>query len=489
MKDDIQTNLKYKAFSNVVWKFLERFLAQGVSLVVSIVLARILLPEDYSVVSLVTIFFVFANVLISGGLNTALIQKKDADIEDYSTILHISVLIAVATYIILFFTAPFLSALFNQPSFTLIVRIMALVLPINAVKSIWTAYISSNLKFKKFFFATLGGTLFSAIIGIVLALKGFGPWALVAQQMSNAVVDTIILIATTRIKILPKISFSKFKSLFGYGWKILVSGLIGAAYTEFVPLIIGIKYNKTDLSYYTKGKSFPAVISQTINNTLSAVLFPVLSKKQEDKQAVLEYTRKFIRISSFVVVPIMLGFFAISDNFVYTILTEKWMDSSFYIKLFCIVALFDVIAIGNCETIKAIGRSGVYLIIEIIKKISYFVIIFLFVFLTPNPRLLAISAIACTVVQLLVNSIPNKFLINYKFTQQLADLLPNLLIGAIMCLAVLLVKYTDPEYGIMSLIKQVLIGISFYFALAFATRNKSLYYLIGVIKGFAKKSV
>jgi len=485
-ENDIELSLKHKTFSNTAWKFLERFFAQGVSLIISIFLARILMPDDFGVVSIVMIFFTFANVLVSGGLNTALIQKKNADEEDYSAILYLSIFISVIAYIVLFFSAPFISNLFGKPILTIIIRIMSLTLPINAVKSVWSAFISSNFQFKKFFFATFGGTVISAAVGIIMALKGFGPWALVAQQMVNAFIDTLVLMLTTKIKFVPRINFKKLKALFSYGWKILLANLIGTAYSEIVPFIIGVKYTDSELSYYTKGKTFPHAVSSTINNTLSAVLFPALSKKQDNKKIILDYTRKFIRVSSFVVAPIMLGLFAISDNFVSVLLTDKWMDASYYIKIFCIVSLFDVIAIGNCETIKAIGKSGVYLIIEIIKKSLYLATILMFIFFANNPQLLAIASIVCTAIQIIVNSIPNKILIGYSFKDQLIDVLPNLLSAGAMCGVVLLIQFTNP-IGVSALIKQIIIGICIYFTLSFVTKNKSLLYLIDSFKSFMRR--
>lgn len=487
-KEKTQTeSLKIKTFSNTAWKMAERFLAQGVSLIVSIFLARMLLPDDFGVVSIVMIFFTFANVLVSGGLNTALIQKKDADEEDYSAILYLSLIISAVAYFVLFFLAPTIANLFHKEILVLIIRVMSLSLPINAVKAVWSAYISSTFQFKKFFFATLGGTIASALVGIVLALKGFGPWALVAQQMTNAIIDTIILVLITKLKLTSKLNFIKLKGLLKYGWKILVANLISTAYAEMIPFVIGIKYSNSDLSFYTKGKSFPNTISLTINNALSAVLFPALSKKQDNKSIILDYTRKFIRVSSFVMAPIMLGFFAISDNFVFVLLTEKWMFASYYIKVFCVVCLFDVIAIGNCETIKAIGKSGVYLIMEIIKKSLYLFIILMFVFFSHDPRMLAIASIVCVAVQITVNSIPNRFLIGYRFRDQAKDLLPNIISAVVMCLVVMMVRYSNPDLGLLSLVKQILIGVVVYFAISLLIKNQSLYYLKGTLKEFVHK--
>lgn len=468
-----EKQLNRKLYSGVFWKFFERFAAQGVSLIVSIILARLLSPSDYSVVSIVLIFFAFANVIISGGLNTALIQKKNADIEDYSTVLHISVILSILVYIGLFIAAPYIARLFNQTILTLVIRIMSISLPITAIKSVWCAYISSHMQFKKFFFSTLGGTLISAVVGILMAVKGFGAWALVAQQMTNTIIDTLILIIVTRLKIVPRINFKKFKELFSYGWKILLSSLLNVSYVEITPFIIGIRFSSESLSYYTKGRTFPNTINTMTTSTLSSVLFPFLSKHQDNKEKILFYTRRYIQIASFIVFPMMLGLFAVSDNFVYVVLTSKWMEASYYIKVFCIACMFDVIAIGNCETIKAIGRSGVFLAMEIIKKSSYFITILLFVLFSRSPKILAISSIVCMLVQIVVNSIPNKRIIGYRFRDQAADLVPSLIASSIMCAVVLLLQYLSNGFSAITLIKQIVVGIATYFLVVVITKNKA----------------
>ena len=247
--------IKTKAVASVIWKFLERMGAQIVSFVVAIILARLLDPKDYSVVSIVTIFFTFANILISGGLNSALIQKKDADREDYSTILHVSVIISIVIYLLLFFFAPYVAELYKQKQLTLMIRIMGLSLPIVAIKSIWCAYISSALQFKKFFFATIGGTIISAVVGLVMAYNGAGAWALIAQQMTNTIIDTLILIISTRLHIVFKVSITKLKVLFRYGWKVFVSSIIGQVYSQAVPMTIG-KIQRVGFGVLHKRKKF-----------------------------------------------------------------------------------------------------------------------------------------------------------------------------------------------------------------------------------------
>lgn len=476
-----ETDVKAKTISGIIWKLAERIGAQFVSLFVSIVLARILLPTDYSVVSIVAIFFAFANVLISGGLNTALIQKKNSDSEDYSTVLFASTALSIVLYGALFLCAPLIADIYSQDILVPIIRVMGISLPITSIKSIWCAYISSNLLFKKFFWATIGGTVISAIVGVILAINGAGAWALVAQQMTNTTIDTVILICTTKVPLVFRFSVRKFKSLFKYGWKVLVSSIFGTIYTEVVPLVIGMKYKAADLSFYTKGRSFPSLISSTTTNTISSVIFPSLAKFQNEKERLLSYTRWFVRLSSFVVFPIMLGFLAVSDNFIKVVLTEKWLPASPYIKIFCITCMFDVIHVGNCETIKAMGRSDIYLVMELIKKTSYFITIVVFVYCANSPQSLAMAFLVCAAIAIIVNSIPNKKLIGYKFMYQLEDLLPNLLTAIIMCVCVLLVD-TVQLGNILTLVVQVLVGALVYIGLNVIIKSSSLLCIFALLK-------
>ena len=261
------STLTRKTFSGMFWKFAERILAQLVSTIVAIELARILVPEDYAVVSIVAIFFTFCNVFISSGLNTALIQKKDSDILDYSTILYANIAISAVLYAVMFFTSPLIAKVYDEPLLVPVIRVMGLSFFINGIKAVVCAKISNDLQFKKFFAATLSGTVFSAVLGITMALKGFGAWALVAQQMSNSLIDTVILLFVSGIRFVPKFSAARFKSLFDYGYKIFLAGIINTAYEETRPLVVGIKFTSVDLAFYNKGQLYPKLINSTLSDT------------------------------------------------------------------------------------------------------------------------------------------------------------------------------------------------------------------------------
>ena len=475
--------LKNKAIGGVLWKGAERVLAQIVTAIVSIVLARILMPDDYSVVSVVAIFFAFCNILISGGLNTALIQKKEADIIDFNTILISNIVIASLMYVALFFSAPFISTLFNKELITPVIRVLGLTFFINAYKSVISAKITSDLEFKKFFWSTIIGTIISAVVGVTMALNGFGPWALVAQQMVNSFVDSLVLTFTAKYKFKIVFSWDRFKKLFKYGGKIWLTSIISVTYDQTKPLIVGIKYSTIDLAYYNKGKTYPNLFASISNDTLASSLFPTMAKVQDDKQRILSMTRRFMQLSSFLVFPIMIGFLVLADNFVRIVLTEKWLPIVPYLMIFCVSDMFKPIHSGNLQAIRAIGRSDIILTLEIIKKILFVGIIVLFVFLTDGPIWIATSGIITSILASVINAFPNRKLIGYRFRDQLIDLFPNLIVAALMGTAVYFMKHIPINYYLLTAL-QIVTGVLLYFVLNLIIRNKNLFYFISTVKNF-----
>lgn len=485
MLDD---KLKKNAVGGFIWKFSERVCAQLISLIVSIVLARILMPEDYAVVSIVTIFFAFCNVFISGGLNTALIQKKDSDIHDYAVVLYANIAMAFVLYAIMFFSAPFIASIYENDMLINIVRVMGLSFFIDAVKAVLSAYTSSTLQFKKFFFSTIVGTIISAVIGVTMALNGFGAWALVAQQMSNSLIDTIMLFITTRLKVGLEFSWDRFGQLFKYGWKILVASFVSVLYDETNPLIVGVRFSSNDLSFYSKGRSFPSLLDTTVSSSLAAVLFPIMSKIQEDKSHIMDMTRRYSKISSYIIFPLMLGLFSVAKSFVEVVLTDKWVDTVPYIKIFSLSYMFNIIQVGNLEAIKAMGRSDVSLRLEIVKKSVYFAIILIFVLVSDSPEVLAMSSLVCTFVATMVNVSATKRLMGYAVKTQVLDVAPNLLIAIAMAVVVSLMDGLNiPVF--VKLAVQIFSGVFIYIGLSIVTNNMSFKYLLQGIKEIARRRV
>lgn len=473
--------LKNTTINSIVWKFFERILAQGVTFVVTMVLARILVPEDYSVVSIVTVFFAFCNVLITGGLNTSLIRKKDSDIIDYSTILYFSLAMATILYVVMFCAAPYIADIYKKDILILVFRVMGIMFFINAAKSVIYAYIAHGLNFRMFFWATLFGTLTSAVVGISLAKCGAGPWALIFQQLTNNTIDLIILSFITKIKFRFVFSFERLKYHLGYSWKIFLASIIDTIYNQIKPLIIGIRYTTTDLAYYNKGDNFPTLINTTISNTMSSVLFAAYSKLQDDKDALLAAVRRYIKLSSYIMFPAMMGLAVVGDTLVEVLLTEKWLPAVPFLRIFCFVYMFDLIHVANLHALKAIGRTDLTLIMEIIKKILYFLTILSFVLLSKNTMTFALCNLVCSIIGTVVNTFPNRTIFNYKYRYQISDISKNFVCAGLMAILVLIAK-NIPLDGVILLLIQVVIGVVSYIGFSIIFRNENMYYFLNILK-------
>lgn len=355
--------------SNFLWRFAERCGAQLVSFVVSIVLARILSPEDYGTIALVTVFTAILQVFVDSGLSTALIQKKDADELDFSSVFYFNFSMCLVLYAGMFIAAPYIAIFYEDMALTFIIRVLSLTIVISGVKGIQQAYVSRNMLFKRFFFSTIGGTIFSAILGIGLAYAGYGVWALVAQQLSNTMIDTLILWITVKWKPKKEFSWKRLRTLFSYGWKLLVSSLLDTVYNNLRNLIIGKMYSSSDLAYYNQGDKFPKIIVTNINTSIDSVLLPTMSNEQDDRNRIKSMTRRAIKTSTYVMAPLMMGLAFCAEPIVRIVLTDKWLPCVPFLRLFCISYMFWPVHTANLNAIKAVGRSDWFLKLEIIKMV------------------------------------------------------------------------------------------------------------------------
>lgn len=449
--------------SNLAWRFAERVGAQGVRLLVELVLARLLLPDDYGVVAIVTVLISFFNVFVDSGFANALIQKLDADDLDFSSVFWFNILWCIVLYTVLFFIAPLIALFYGNNDLIAIIRVLGVQIIISGVKNVEQAYVSRNLLFRKFFFATLGGTIGAAVLGVFMALHGYGVWALVAQHLFNTLLDTIILWITVKWR--PKFIFSlqRLKSLFSYGWKLLVSALIDTVYNQFSQLLIGKVYTSGDLAYYNRGNQFPSLFITNINSSIDSVLLPTLSKEQRDKQRVKEMTRRSIQTSVYVIAPLMIGLIVVGEPFVRLILTEKWLPCVFYMRIFCIAYIFYPIHTANLNAIKALGRSDIFLKLEVIKKIFGLTIIISTVFISLEA--LTYSTLLVSVISQIVNSWPNKKLLSYGYFEQLKDIGPSILLSCVMGAAVYMITLFHMN-DLITLALQIISGIVIYIALS-----------------------
>lgn len=465
--------------SGLLWKFAERTAAQGVSFVVSVILARLLLPSDYGIVALVLIFVNLANVFVSTGFSTALIQKKDADDTDYSTMLYCSLAVAVIMYAALFFFSPAIEGFFNQNGLCKVIRVLSLILIVNAFKSIQHAYVSSNMLFKRFFYSTLGGTVVSAIVGIIMAYMGFGVWALVAQNMINTTIDTIILYVTVKWRPHMLFSFKRAKSLMLYGWNITLGQLLSTGYNQIRSIVVGKIYTSADLAFYNKGEQIPQLITVNIDASVSSVLFPALSNENDDIDRVKVLTRNAIRTSSYVLFPIMFGIAAIAEPFVRLLLTEKWMFCVPYMRLACIAYAFIPINSTNLQSIKALGRSDIFLKIEIVKKTLGIFMIFVTMF--HSVFAIACSNVIINILAIFINSYPNKKLMKYGVKEQIVDVSPYLIASVVMSVIVYMVTYLNLG-DLVTIILQFVVGAVVYCLISHFCEFEPYNMMIDVLK-------
>ena len=441
---------KTRIISNFIWRFAERCGAQCVAFVVSIVLARLLLPEDYGTISLVTVFTAILNVFVDSGLGNALIQKKKVDDVDFSTVFYFNIVVCCALYLLMFFIAPFIAKFYGRLELIPVIRVLSLTLVLSGVKNVQQAYVSRNMIFKLFFYSTLCGTVGAAIIGIVMAYLGFGIWALVAQQLFNATTDTFVLWITVKWRPKGLFSLKRLKSLLEYGWKLLLSALINTGYENLRALIIGKMYSSSEDSY---------VIVSNVNSSIDSVLFPVMSSVQDDREAVKQMTRKSIKTSVYIMAPLMMGLAFMADTVVRLVLTDKWLECVPFLRIFCITFMFYPIHTANLNAINAMGRSDLFLRLEIIKKV--FGVALLISTMRFGVMAMACSMLVSSVTSQIINSWPNRKLLHYGYLEQLRDIMPSILLAVFMGICVSLIELLDMPL-IITAIVQVILGAEIY---------------------------
>lgn len=472
--------------SSLFWKFFERAGTQLIQFGVTIALARILAPDDFGLVALIAIFISIASVFVQSGLNTALIQKKDADDLDFSSVFWASLGIAVATYTILFFGAPFIADFYGHASLTVVIRVLAITLFIDVFSSIQNAYVARNMLFKKLFFRSVGAIIPSGAIGLTLAFCGFGIWALVAHQFCNAFLAVAIMWFTIPWRPSFKFSFTRFKSLFTYGWKLLVSSLIDVVYTNLRGLIIGKFFSPADLAYYNRGDTFPFLIVNNINTSIGSVLLPSFAAAQNDIVQLKKMMRRSIITSTFIITPMMAGLAAMAPQVVLLILGEKWLPCVPFVQIYCFMYLFYPIHTTNLSAIKAVGRSDVFLKLEIIKKICGLSLLIGSYFYFKSPIGIAYGALVSTILCSFINANPNRKLLGYGYLEQIKDIFPTFILTVPMGIAVYAIGTSDIPLLPQSFL-QVITGILVYFSIAKLFRMERFDYLVKTVKEYRKK--
>lgn len=452
-------------FSALIWKFMERMGVSCVQFILQIVLAWFLSPDEYGTLSLMLIFTNLATVFVQRGFNTALIQNKDVTEEDYSSVFWVTLGIAGVIYVAFFFAAPLIGVLYEMPYIEGPFRVLALILFPGALNSIQLAKLSRNMEFKKIFTGNLAGIIVSGTASVIIAVLGGGVWALVAQNLLNYLVACMVMRFTCNVKLRFICNFKRIKVLFSYGWKLLVSSLVDTLYQDIRSLFIGVKYNSATLGYYDRGKQFPHFITNSINQTVQSVMLPAMSSEQDNKTKIKSMMRTSVTLSSYIMFPVMAGLAGVAEPLVELLLGTKWLPCVPYMQIYCFTYAFYPVHSCNLQAINAMGRSDIFLKLEIIKKSYGLIALLIAVFCFNSPIVIAVTGIITNIIGCFVNAAPNKKLVEYSYFEQIKDILPSILASSVMFLGVLTVLRL--ELGLFAtLALQIIVGVMIYIAIS-----------------------
>ena len=473
------SNLKEKSITGFAWQLAQKLTGQLMSFVVTVILTRILLPEEYGIVAMAGMVLSFIGLFGVIGLQVSLIQKKDVDEEDLSTIFYAGFVMSVVLYAIVYFIAPFAASVFNQPLVCDIMRVSGLTFLIGAFGTVQNAIITRHLDFKFFFWASLVGGLFSAAVAIGMAYSGYGVWSLVAQSIMSAILNTLILFYIVRWH--PKLLFSwkKFKTMFSFAWKQMMASTIATVAEQSRGYVIGIRYTASDLAFYNRGDGLPGIVYNQVNSTIQGVLFPVLSRLQDDKNAIKNGLSRSMKVSSYVLFPALLGLAAVSDKLVIILYTEVWLPAVPFMQLVCIIYCFSLIGGANTQAITAMGRSDIVLKWEMAKRPVMLGILCITAFI--SPLAIAIGQCIYAIGVCFFNAYPNKKILGYPIREQIKDIGGNFINSIIMVAVVLATGYM-PLNIYVTLILQILFGCATYLGLSVLCHNESFYYILDFIQ-------
>ncbi len=454
-------NLRSKATHGVVWSAVERYSVHGVQFIIQLVIARLLTPHDYGLIGMLAIFMSLSQVFIDGGFSNALVQKKDRDEDDFSTVFYINLGISLVAYFILFIGAPYIASFYKQPILSPLTRIYSLNLIINSLVAVNKVKLVVALDFKTQSKISLGAAIISGIVGIFCAYSEMGVWALVVQMMLNSILNVIL--SFYFVKWFPKLLFSisSFKRLFNYGSKLLIASIITSIYSNIYNLVIGKQFAASALGLYTRAQQFSSFVGTNISGVLQRVSFPILSEIQDDNKRLISAYKKYIGISTWATFPVILSLCGVAKPLIVVLLTEKWVTCVPFLQILCFATMWDCVTRVNLNLLYVKGRSDWVLKLEIVKKTIAFSILVTSMFF--NMYVICIGQAVYSIIAFYLNTHYTNKLFNYGFYSQMKDLMPQLVLSLIMMGGCLLISelVTIP---IISLIVSFLTGITIYWA-------------------------
>ena len=477
-------SLKDKTVKGIGWSALDNAARYGMQFVIGIVLARLLSPDDYGLLGLVGIFTMVCTALVNGGFTTALIRKKNATDNDYNTVFICNLGMSLMLYVVVFLCAPLIANFFERQELIALVRVSSLGLIIGALGLVQRTRLTKRIDFKTQTKITLVSTVVSGIVGIGMAIAGFGVWALVAQQLTTQALSTILLYIYNRW--LPRFRFSteSFHELFGFGWKMMVSALIDSIWKELYQVIVGKFYSPATLGQYTRARHYAKLFSSNLTTVVERVTYPVLSSIQDDKERMVSAYRRIIRTSMFITTVALFSLGAVSEPLIYCMIGPKWHDAATYLPLICITfSLYPLHAI-NLNMLQVQGRSDLFLGLEVVKKVIVLAPLFVGAFVGIMPMLWVNMLIG--IIAYFLNSYYSGRLLGYSTWMQLRDIAPSYALAIAIALSVWFLKYLPLSYWII-LPLQLVVGTAMFFTLCKLFKMKEYKEIMGILKQYRKK--
>ena len=472
------SNIKEKTISGFIWRIIQNSSAQIINFVISLVLTRLLDPDDYGLAAMASIFNSIALVFVNTGFTSSIIQKDRLDDDDLCTMFWSGLILSVFIYLLLFIMAPRIATFYHHNELISMIRVESFIVPISALFSVQQAILSRNLQFKISFLASLIGAVVHGIVGISMALAGYGSWALIVSSLANNLVCVFVL--WSMVKWRPSFRFSKrsFTEMFGFNVKMLTSSLLDTVYNNIQSLIIGRQYTAADLAYYNRGNNIPSIFMTVVDGSMTSVLFPTLSKYQNDWENGLKALRRSLKLSMYVCLPLLFGLIAVSRSMVIVLFTEKWLESVDYIRLSCLICAFWPLS-AKSHALNSLGKSEITVRIKTISNIITLTALLLTYRI--SAKMILVGMIFASLFVSAISALVYSKHLNYTIKDQIFDVLQSLLLSAIMAFTVYGIELLSFE-PFLALVIQIALGIIVYVLLSFITRNDSFNYLLRIIK-------
>ncbi len=472
---------------SMFWSFLERIAAQAVSVIVGIILARILSPDEYGIIAIVMIFITLCDVFVSSGFGTALVQKKQVEELDYNTTFWFSFFVSVVLYVALFFTAPVIASFYQIKLLTPVIRVFGIRLIVTSLNTIQVAKVQREMAFKKYFLATIAGTVISCVVGVVMAYAGYGVWALVAQYLTNTLIASLLFAFVCGWVPKFQFSFRKVKEIWGFGSKVLGATLINTGVVEVQSFLVGKVFTAGGLAIFDQGKKYPSLLVNNVNSSISKVMLPFFSNNQEKLDVLKRHLRKTVKISNYILCPLLIGFCAVAPTFVNVVLTPKWSDCIPYVQIFAIMYLTRPHTMICHQALLAINRAGIAMIILTAINVVALGGTLVSVFVFQNMLLVAIFFLAADVLSLIGFAIAMKRYLSWSFREQFLDVFASIAMSLVMGVAVWFLPYVLPVSGAPLLLLQIALGAAIYVGLSAAFRVETFTMVFAKVKNLFKK--